>query len=58
MFSKDSLQSCIQRCQNTAGDIKSMKAEATDPVKQTLDQAYKSIEACIQQCQSALNQLH
>ena len=57
MHSRQTIQSCIQHCQATASDIKAMSADATGPVKQTLDQAYQSIDSCIKQCQSALNQL-
>jgi len=54
MLNKQQLQSCIQRCQTTASDIRSMAADASAPAKQSLDQAYMSIDACIKQCQDAL----
>lgn len=57
MHSKQTLQSCIQHCQTTANDIKAMAADATGTAKQSLDQAFQSIDACIKQCQSAMNQL-
>ncbi|MFX4262523.1 hypothetical protein ACOBQJ_10005 [Pelotomaculum propionicicum] len=57
MLSKEKLQSCIQHCQTTAGDIRTMAADAQNPAKQSLDQAYSSIDACIKQCQDALNKI-
>lgn len=57
MHSKQTIQSCIQHCQVTANDIKAMSADATGNAKQSLDQAYQSIDACIKQCQTALNQV-
>lgn len=57
MLSRQTLQSCIQRCQATANDIKSMATDAPAPAKQSLDQAYQSIDACIKQCQDALNKI-
>lgn len=57
MLSKQKLQSCIQHCQTAAGDIRSMAADAQNPAKQSLDQAYTSIDNCIKQCQDALNKI-
>ncbi len=57
MLNKQQLQSCIQNCQTTANDIRTMSTEASAPAKQSLDQAYMSIDACIKQCQDALTKI-
>jgi len=57
VHSKQTIQSCIQHCQASANDIKAMAADANGAAKQSLDQAYQSIDACIKQCQNAMNQL-
>jgi len=57
MLNKQKLQSCIQNCQTTASDLRSMTMDASAPAKQSLDQASKSIDACIKQCQDALTKL-
>lgn len=57
MLSKQKLQSCIQNCQSTANDLRSMSTDASAPAKQSLDQAYTSIDTCIKQCQDALTKI-
>lgn len=57
MLSKQKLQSCIQDCQSAASELRTMAADAQSPAKQSLDQAYTSIDACIKQCQDALTKI-
>lgn len=57
MLSKQKLQSCIQNCQTAASDLRTMAAGAQSPAKQSLDQAYTSIDTCIKQCQDALTKI-
>lgn len=57
MHNKQRLQTCIQHCQTTASEIKTLAGDAAGPARQSLDQAYQSINACISQCQNALNQI-
>lgn len=57
MLSKQKLQSCIQDCQSAASEPRTMAADAQSPAKQSLDQAYTSIDACIKQCQDALTKI-
>ncbi len=57
MLSKHQLESCIQRCQSTASELRTMSTDASAPAKHSLDQAYVSIDACIKQCQDALTKI-
>jgi len=57
MLNKQQLQSCIQRCQTTASELRTMATDAAAPAKQSLDQAYTSIDTCIKQCQDALTKI-
>ncbi len=57
MLSKQQLESCIQRCQSTANELRTMSTDASAPAKHSLDQAYTSIDTCIKQCQDALTKI-
>ncbi len=57
MLNKQQLQTCIQKCQSTASELRTMASDASAPAKHSLDQAYMSIDACIKQCQDALTKI-
>lgn len=55
---RQKVQECIQRCQNSAADLRSAAAETENhQAKNVFQQSAQKIEECVKDCQIALNQL-
>lgn len=58
MSSTEAVQQCIQQCQQTAGQLRSMAQPEPNPqVKTMLNEAAHHLDLCVVECQYSVQQL-